>query len=49
MKPMFKPPGTEHLKVNCELLLSTFDFKFNLRRYTAPPGPSLSISYWWGR
>jgi len=34
IKPTLKPPGTERLKLNCEILLSTSDFKFNLRRYT---------------
>jgi len=35
MKPMLKPPGTMRLKLHCHILLSTFAFKFNLRRYTA--------------
>ena len=34
MKPMLKPPGTKHLKLKCDILLSTFAFKFNLRHYT---------------
>ena len=34
MKPMLKPTGTERLKLECDMLLSTFAFKFNLRRYT---------------
>jgi len=33
MKPMMKPPGTKHLKLKCDILLSTCAFKFNLRRY----------------
>jgi len=33
MKPQFKLPGTKRLKPNCDILLSTSDFKFNLRRY----------------
>jgi len=33
MKPMLKPPGTKHLKLKCDILLSTFAFKTNLRRY----------------
>jgi len=33
MKPKLKPPGTEHLKLKCEILLSTCAFKFNSRRY----------------
>jgi hypothetical protein len=38
MKPILKPPGTEHLKLKCDVLLSTFAFKFNLRRYTVERG-----------
>ena len=33
IKPMLKPPGTKHLKLKCDGLLSSFAFKFNLRRY----------------
>ena len=33
MKPQLKPPGTQRLKLNCDILLSTSAFKFNLRRY----------------
>ena len=33
MKPDLKPPGTKHLKVNCDMLLSISAFKLNLRRY----------------
>ena len=33
MKPMLKPPGTKHLKLKCDILLSTSAFKFNLRGY----------------
>ena len=33
VKPMLKPPGTKHLKLKCDMLLSTFAFKINLRRY----------------
>jgi len=32
--PKLKPPGTQHLKLNCDILLSTSAFKFNSRRYT---------------
>jgi len=35
MKPMLKPPGTKHLKLNCDTLLSNSAFNFNLRRYRA--------------
>jgi hypothetical protein len=34
IKPKLKPPGTKHLKLNCDILLSASAFKFNLRRYT---------------
>ena len=33
MKPKLKPPGTERLKLKCDILLSTSAFKFNSRRY----------------
>jgi len=33
MKPTLKSPGTERLKLKCDMLLSTSAFKFNLRRY----------------
>jgi hypothetical protein len=31
---MLKPPGTKHLKLKYDELLSSFAFKFNFRRYT---------------
>ena len=31
--PKLKPPGTKRLKVKCDVLLLTYAFKFNLRRY----------------
>jgi hypothetical protein len=34
IKPQSKPPGTERLKRNFEILVSTSAFKFSLRRYT---------------
>jgi len=34
INPMSKPPGSKHLKLKCDELLSSFAFKFNLRRYT---------------
>jgi hypothetical protein len=34
MKAMLKPPGPKHLKLKCDLLLSTFAFNLNSRRYT---------------
>jgi hypothetical protein len=33
IEPTLKPPGTKHLKLKCDILLSTFAFKFNVRRY----------------
>jgi hypothetical protein len=33
LKPKLKPSGTKHLKVKFDNLLSTSDFKFNLRCY----------------
>jgi len=33
MKPVLKAPGIEHLKLGCSELLSSFVFKFNLRRH----------------
>ena len=33
MKPKLKPPGTKRLKLKCDILLSTFAFNFDLRRY----------------
>jgi len=33
MKPKLKPPGIKRLKLNHDVLPSTFAFKFNLRRY----------------
>jgi hypothetical protein len=33
IKPQLKPPGNKRLKLNCDVLLSTSAFKFNLRRY----------------
>jgi len=32
--PRLKPPGTKRLKLNCDMLLLTSAFKFDLRRYT---------------
>jgi len=32
IKPMLKPPETKHLKLQCDELLSSFAFKFKLRR-----------------
>jgi hypothetical protein len=34
IKPKLKPPGTKHLRLKCDEVLSSFAFNFNLRRYT---------------
>jgi hypothetical protein len=34
IKPKLKSPGTKHLKLKCDILLSTSAFKFKLRRYS---------------
>ena len=39
IKPALKAPGTTRLKLAYDKLLSKFDFKFNLRRYTKVPLP----------
>ena len=41
MKPKLKPPGTERLKLTCDKLLSTYAFRFSLRRYTVGAAPLL--------
>jgi len=33
--PKLKPPGTKRLRPKCDILLSTFAFKFKLWRYNA--------------
>ena len=42
MKPRFKAPGSKHLKLKYYKLLSSFAFKFYLRRYTMAPHVDLS-------
>jgi hypothetical protein len=34
MKPAFNPPGTQHLTLTFNKMLSNVAFKINLRRYT---------------
>jgi hypothetical protein len=34
LKPKLKPPGAKRLNLKCDILLSTFAFKVNLRRYS---------------
>ena len=36
--PRLKPPGTKRLKLKCDIVLSSFAFKFNLRRYNSANG-----------
>ena len=38
MKPALKAPRTKRLKLKCDIVLSIFAFKFNLRRYTKEEG-----------
>jgi len=38
MKPVLNAPGTNRLKLNCDILLSTFAFNFNSCHYTVEPG-----------
>jgi tRNA-dihydrouridine synthase 1 len=38
MEPMLKAPGSERLKLKCDVLLLSFAFKFNLRRYSMVKG-----------
>jgi hypothetical protein len=38
MKPMLKPPGTKHLKLECDILHKTFAFKSNLRHCSLEQG-----------
>jgi hypothetical protein len=38
MKPILKAPGNSRLKLICGKLLSSFAFKFNLRRYASANG-----------
>ena len=38
IKPTLKPPGMKRLKLKHDGLLSSFAFKFNLRRYTEECG-----------
>jgi len=38
IKPTLKPPGPKRFKLQCDILLSTSAFKFNMRRYVMVPG-----------
>jgi len=53
IKPTFKAPGTERLKLKYEELLSSFGFEFNLRRYSLvaavpalPPSVAPRLRQW---
>jgi len=43
IKPALKAPGTERLKLKYDVPLSSFAFKFNLRRYTKVPTEGVSV------
>ena len=45
MKPKLKPPGTTHLNLNCDILLSTSAIKFNLHRYGMESCPGFMLGY----
>jgi hypothetical protein len=38
MRPTLKAPGSERLKLKCDILFSTSAFKFKLRRYNKDVG-----------
>ena len=42
-KPMLTPPGNKHLTLKRDALLSSFAFKFNLRRYSVVDGPAVGV------
>ena len=44
MKPILKPPGTKHLNLECDVVLSTFAFRFNLRRYSLGQGKRVPVA-----
>ena len=43
IKPTLNAPTNERLKLKCDDLLSSFPFKFNLRRYTKTLSPPVSV------
>jgi len=45
MEPILKPPGSKHLKLKCDIVLSTFAFKINLRRYSEVLSGMLAGAY----
>jgi len=49
MKPKLKPPGSKRLKLNWDILLSNFAFKFNLRRCNPSPTAALASAFNLGR
>jgi hypothetical protein len=42
MKPMLRAPGSKRLKLEYDKLLSSFAFKFNLRRYNEDKQPTVT-------
>ena len=47
IKPTLKAPGTKRLKVKYDGLLSSFSFKFHLRRYTEGADKA-EVNAWYG-
>jgi hypothetical protein len=47
MKPKLKPPGTERLKLKCDILLLSSAFKINLRRYILALTPLTTWLWQW--
>jgi hypothetical protein len=46
VKPNLKPPGTERLKLKCDILLSTCALKFNLRRFDLAYEMLRQVAHW---
>jgi len=49
MRPTLKAPGSERLKLKCDVLLSTSAFKFNLRPYNVVECPKEMVGRIIGR
>jgi hypothetical protein len=45
IKPVLKAPGTKRLKLKYDVLLSSFAFNFNLRRYVMVHAPTGAIMH----
>ena len=46
IKPTLKPTGTKRLGLKRDVLISTFAFKFNLRRYTTAALAEVGAGRW---